>query len=102
MKNLPPLTTVRNKGPESGLEFERLMKILLMHDGSLKGYVFGPGVTYHDRGIDGIVKKKYPGMDCPVVFQFKWLEGPINVKDADRQIISSFESLFISRIKVWL
>ena len=75
MKNLPPLTTVLNKGSESVFEFERLMKILLIHDGSLKGYVFEPGVTYHDSGIDGIVQKNYPGMECPVVFQFKWLEG---------------------------
>lgn len=26
MKNLPPLTKVMDKGPESGFEFERLMR----------------------------------------------------------------------------
>ncbi|UCH93883.1 MAG: hypothetical protein JSV88_26950 [Candidatus Aminicenantes bacterium] len=48
MKNLPPLTKVLDKGPEAGHEFERLMKKLLIHDGSLKGYVFEPGVTIRD------------------------------------------------------
>jgi hypothetical protein len=67
MKNLPSLIKVMDKGPESGFEFERLMKKLLIHDGSLKGYAFEPGVTFRDRGIDGIVRKKYPGMECPTV-----------------------------------
>jgi hypothetical protein len=62
MKNLPPLTKVMDKGPESGHEFERLMKKLLIHDGSLKGYVFEPGAAHKDLGIDGMVKEKYPGM----------------------------------------
>ncbi|MCP5049921.1 MAG: restriction endonuclease, partial [bacterium] len=84
MKNLPPLTKVMDKGSESGFEFERLMKKLLINHGYEKGYTFEPGATYRDHGIDGIVKKGYPGMDCPVVFQFKWLEGPINKGDAAR------------------
>ena len=78
MKNLPPLTKVMDKGPESGFEFERLMKKLLIHDGSSKGYVFEPGTTYRDEGIDGIVRKNCPGMECPVIFQFKWLEESID------------------------
>jgi hypothetical protein len=86
MKNLPPLTTVIAKGPEAGFEFERLMKKLLIHDGSLKGYVFEPGPTYKDKGIDGIVKQNYPGMKGPVVFQFKWLFGEIN-KGATSRIL---------------
>jgi hypothetical protein len=36
MKNLPPLTKVLDKGPESGFEFERLMKKLLIHDSMIK------------------------------------------------------------------
>lgn len=99
MKNLPPLTKVLDKGPESGHEFERLMKKLLIHDGSLKGYVFEPGVTYRDEGIDGMVKKNYPGMDCPVIFQFKWLEGPINKGNPAAQIKNAFTSLVKSDIK---
>jgi energy-coupling factor transporter ATP-binding protein EcfA2 len=95
-KNLPPLTSVIAKGPEAGFEFERLMKKLLIHDGSLKGYVFEPGSTYKDFGIDGIVKENYPGMKGPVVFQFKWLDGPINKGDTGRQIKESFDSLLNS------
>ncbi len=93
MINLPPLTKFWDKGPASGLEFEQLMKKLLIHDGSLKGYVFEPGTTYRDSGIDGIVRKKYPGMRCPVIFQFKWLEGPINKGSAAQQIEKSFQTL---------
>ncbi|MGD2085569.1 MAG: NACHT domain-containing protein [Candidatus Aminicenantes bacterium] len=93
MKNLPPLTKVIDKGPESGFEFERLMKKLLIHDGSLKEYVFEPGSTYRDKGIDGIVRKNYPAMECPVIFQFKWLEGPINTGSAAQQIKLAFERM---------
>lgn len=96
MKNLPPLTTVIAKGPEAGFEFERLMKKLLIHDGSLKGYVFEPGPTHKDKGIDGIVKQNYPGMKGPVVFQFKWLFGEINKGAAGQQIKDSFASLLHS------
>jgi len=96
MKNLPPLTSVIAKGPEAGFEFERLMKKLLIHDGFLKGYVFEPGPTHKDKGIDGIVKQNYPGMKGPVVFQFKWLFGEINKDDAGRQIKNSFDRLLDS------
>ncbi|MCP4756197.1 MAG: hypothetical protein GY866_35495, partial [Proteobacteria bacterium] len=96
MKNLPPLTKVIDKGPEAGFEFERLMKKLLIHDGSLKGYEFEPGATYRDGGVDGMVRKNYPGMDCPVIFQFKWLEGPIHKGGAKTQIKNSLETLLES------
>ena len=99
MKNLPSLTKVIDKGSESGFEFERLMKKLLIHDGSRKGYVFEPGATYRDKGIDGMVEKNYPGMEGPVVFQFKWLEGPINKGTASQQIEKSFENLVISKFR---
>ncbi|UCH92496.1 MAG: NACHT domain-containing protein [Candidatus Aminicenantes bacterium] len=99
MENIPPLTKVIDKGSEGGFEFERLMKKLLIHDGSLKGYEFEPGVTNKDGGIDGKVSKNYPGIDCPVIFQFKWLEGPINKGNAGRQIKKSFESLVKSGIR---
>jgi hypothetical protein len=33
-KNLPPLTDILPKGSEAGMEFERLMKKLLIHDDS--------------------------------------------------------------------
>jgi energy-coupling factor transporter ATP-binding protein EcfA2 len=88
-KNLPPLTDILPIGSEAGMEFERLMKKLLIHDGSLKGYEFEPGVTHYDRGIDGYVRAKYPGADSPVVFQFKWLRGDINSGSNARQIENS-------------
>jgi hypothetical protein len=84
-KNLPPLTSVIAKGPEAGFEFERLMKKLLVHDGSLKGYAFEPGTTHKDKGSDGIVKENFPGMKGPVVFQIKWLDRPINKGDPRRR-----------------
>jgi hypothetical protein len=58
-KNLPPLTDILPKGSEAGMEFERLIKKLLIHDGSLKGYEFEPGATHYDRGIDGYVKSSF-------------------------------------------
>jgi len=97
---MPPLTTVMDKEPESGFEFERLMKKLLIHDGSLKGYEFEPGATYREKGIDGMVKKNYPGIECPVIFQFKWLESPINKGDAARKIKESFGNLIKSGISL--
>jgi len=98
MADLPPLTKVWDKGPESGFEFERLMKKLLIHDGKINDYVFEPGATYKDRGIDGYVRSNYPGMKCPVVFQFKWLEGPINKGSAATQIRGSFANLLTTDI----
>lgn len=99
MKYLPPLTKMMDKGPEGGYEFERLMKALLVHDSLLRGYVFEPGPTIADKGIDGIVRKKYPGMNCPVIFQFKWLEGPINRGNVAYQIKNSFECLSRSGVE---
>jgi hypothetical protein len=48
-KNLPPLTSVIAKGLEAGLEFERLMKKLLIHDGSVNGYIFEPSLTHNNK-----------------------------------------------------
>ncbi|MCK5058515.1 MAG: hypothetical protein KAT34_17805 [Candidatus Aminicenantes bacterium] len=98
MKNLPLLTNKLAEGPEAGYVFERLMKKLLINDGGFKNYAFEPGVTYRDSGVDGYVKKGYPGMDCPVVFQFKWLTKPINKKEAAGQIKKSLTKLVESDI----
>lgn len=98
-KNLPPLTDILPKGSETGMEFERLIKKLLIHDGSLKGYEFEPGATHYDRGIDGYVRAKYPGADSPVVFQFKWLKGDISSGSNAQQIENSIRRFLTGNSK---
>lgn len=77
-RNLPPLTKILAKGPEAGMEFERLIKKLLIHDGKRHNYVFEPGATYGDFGCDGWVQEHYPGVDNPVLFQVKWLQSGLD------------------------
>lgn len=93
VKNLPPLTDVTDKGGESNVEFGRLIKKLLIHDGALKGYKIESASAYRDEGIAGIVRKKYPGMECPVIFQSKWVKGQINVGNTGKEIKTSIERI---------
>jgi len=92
MAPLPPLTEKIASGAESGLEFERLMHQLLLTHGQKNDFLYQPrSGAGGDGGIDGLAPKGgVPGLERPVIFQYKWLWGEIFKGSNAQQIQESF------------
>lgn len=100
MKDHSLIKQVLKNFPEPQYEFQRLLKILLRHEGERKGFQFEEGVKFRDHGIDGIVRSNFPGMESPVGFLFLWLKTKLNRGNAAKDIKKSLKQLKESEVSL--
>jgi len=94
MEHLPLLTDLI----DDAVEFERLLKKLLMHKGRLNRYVFESLPRYGGR-YPRCSQENYPGMKCPVAFYSIWSKSTIESGAASTQVKESLEFLLKSEMK---
>lgn len=87
---LPALTERIDRGAPGGHEFEHLMHQLLLAHGNQHGFIYEPvHGAGGDSGIDGWARNGIPGLEGPIVFQFKWLWDDIHKGEKARQVKNS-------------
>lgn len=91
MINLPPLTTLIDKGAGGGHEFERLLNQLLILYANHHDFDYEPmSGAGGDGGLDGLARQGgVPGFEGPAGFQFKWLWDGIHKGSKAAQITDS-------------
>ena len=99
LENLPPLTDVIDEKDSPEIKLKQLVKILLNKQRSLYDFKF-EAADREESGIDGIVKEKYPRIECPVIFHIIWVKDKeaINKEPTSSQIKRSFAKALESRI----
>ena len=99
MTDLPPLTEIVDKNKFTQKDFLQLIKALLSIQSRNFGFIFESDPILKKAGIDGFVRRNYPGIECPAIFQFKWLKTPINKSPHAEEIQASLQQALHSSIQ---